>query len=88
MKIADLDARPGLNLSVEFFPPKTDKGEENLLNEIAVIKRLKPAVCSVRYGAGGSMRGKGRRSIAVLGLHIFCLNKSYFPQVRCRDLGL
>lgn len=58
MKIADLYARPGLTLSVEFFPPKTDKGEENLFSEIAAIKRLNPAFCSVTYGAGGSTREK------------------------------
>ena len=54
MKLADLYARPGLTLSVEFFPPKTDKGEENLFSEIEIIKRLNPAFCSVTYGAGGS----------------------------------
>lgn len=58
MKLADLYARPGLTLSVEFFPPKTDKGEENLFHEIEIIKRLKPAFCSVTYGAGGSTREK------------------------------
>lgn len=58
MKLADLYARPGLTLSVEFFPPKTDKGEENLFSEIAAIKRLNPGFCSVTYGAGGSTRDK------------------------------
>ena len=58
MKLADLYARPELTLSVEFFPPKTDKGEENLFHEIEVIKRLNPAFCSVTYGAGGSTREK------------------------------
>ena len=58
MKLADLYARPGLTLSVEFFPPKTDKGEENLFSEIEIIKRLNPAFCSVTYGAGGSTREK------------------------------
>jgi methylenetetrahydrofolate reductase (NADPH) len=58
VKIAELYARPGLTLSVEFFPPKTDKGEENLFSEIEVIKTLKPAFCSVTYGAGGSTREK------------------------------
>ena len=58
MKLADLYARSGLTLSVEFFPPKTDKGEENLFNEIEIIKRLNPAFCSVTYGAGGSTREK------------------------------
>ena len=58
MKLADLYARPELTLSVEFFPPKTDKGEENLFSEIEIIKRLDPAFCSVTYGAGGSTREK------------------------------
>ena len=58
MKLADLYARSGLTLSVEFFPPKTDKGEENLFSEVEIIKRLNPAFCSVTYGAGGSTREK------------------------------
>ena len=58
MKLADLYAQPGLTLSVEFFPPKTDKGEETLFSEIELIKALKPAFCSVTYGAGGSTREK------------------------------
>ena len=58
MKLADLYARPGLTLSVEFFPPKTEKGEENLFSEIEIIKRLNPGFCSVTYGAGGSTREK------------------------------
>jgi len=58
VKLADLYARPGLTLSVEFFPPKTDKGEEHLFSEIEIIKRLNPSFCSVTYGAGGSTREK------------------------------
>ena len=58
MRLDDLYAQPGLTLSVEFFPPKTDKGDENLFSEIEIIKRLKPAFCSVTYGAGGSTREK------------------------------
>ncbi|MDP2604704.1 MAG: methylenetetrahydrofolate reductase [NAD(P)H] [Deltaproteobacteria bacterium] len=58
MKIVDLYARPGLTLSVEFFAPKTDKGDENLFSEIELIKHVNPAYCSVTYGAGGSTRDK------------------------------
>jgi methylenetetrahydrofolate reductase (NADPH) len=58
VKLTDLYARPGLTLSVEFFPPKTDKGEENLFSEIGAIKRINPGFCSVTYGAGGSTREK------------------------------
>jgi methylenetetrahydrofolate reductase (NADPH) len=58
VKLDDLYAQPRLTLSVEFFPPKTETGEENLFSEIEIIKRLKPAFCSVTYGAGGSTREK------------------------------
>jgi methylenetetrahydrofolate reductase (NADPH) len=58
VRIADLYAQPGLTLSVEFFPPKTDKGVEALFSEIEIIKTLQPAFCSVTYGAGGSTRDK------------------------------
>jgi len=58
VKIADLYARPGLTLSVEFFAPKTDKGDENLFSEIELIQQAKPGFYSVTYGAGGSTRDK------------------------------
>jgi methylenetetrahydrofolate reductase (NADPH) len=58
VRIADLYARPGLTLSVEFFAPKTDKGDDNLFGEINLIQRVNPAYYSVTYGAGGSTRDK------------------------------
>ena len=58
MKLAELYSQPRLTLSVEFFPPKTEKGEENLFSEIELIKRINPGFCSVTYGAGGSTREK------------------------------
>ena len=58
MKIRDLYAQPGLTLSIEFFPPKTEKGDEKLFKEIVVLKTLNPSFCSVTYGAGGSTREK------------------------------
>ena len=76
MKLADLYARPGLTLSVEFFPPKTEKGEENLFSEIEIIKRLKPSFCSVTYGAGGSTREKTVALVETIhndcGLEVMC----------------
>ena len=76
MKLADLYARSGLTLSVEFFPPKTDKGEENLFSEIEIIKRLHPGFCSVTYGAGGSTREKTVDLVDALhrdsGLEVMC----------------
>jgi methylenetetrahydrofolate reductase (NADPH) len=58
VKLRELYARPGRAFSVEFFPPKTDKGDEALFKEIAALKSLNPAFCSVTYGAGGSTRNK------------------------------
>jgi methylenetetrahydrofolate reductase (NADPH) len=58
VKLHDLYARPGLTFSVEFFPPKTEKGDESLFQEIAILKGLNPSFCSVTYGAGGSTREK------------------------------
>ena len=46
-------------VSFEFFPPKTDEGDRNLLEKtIPALLRLKPDYCSVTYGAGGSTRDK------------------------------
>jgi methylenetetrahydrofolate reductase (NADPH) len=56
MKIRDLYVRPALSISVEFFPPKTDKGDDSLFKEIEILKEIRPAFCSVTYGAGGGTR--------------------------------
>ncbi len=46
-------------VSFEFFPPKTEEGDRNLLEKtIPALLELKPDYCSVTYGAGGSTREK------------------------------
>ncbi len=46
-------------VSFEFFPPKTEEGDRNLLeNQIPALLATKPDFCSVTYGAGGSTREK------------------------------
>src|SRR5437667_7889252 len=46
-------------ISFEFFPPKTDEGERNLLEKtLPALLETRPDYCSVTYGAGGSTREK------------------------------
>ena len=46
-------------VSLEFFPPKTEEGDRNLLErQIPALRALNPDYCSVTYGAGGSTRDK------------------------------
>ena len=46
-------------ISFEFFPPKTDEGDRNLLEkQIPALLAGRPDFCSVTYGAGGSTREK------------------------------
>jgi methylenetetrahydrofolate reductase (NADPH) len=76
VKLRDLYARPGLTLSFEFFPPKTPEGDAALFREVEILKTLKPAFCSVTYGAGGSTRDKTVEIVTKLhddvGLEVMC----------------
>jgi methylenetetrahydrofolate reductase (NADPH) len=47
-------ARP--TLSFEFFPPKNEKGSQELLETVDELGKLDPAFVSVTYGAGGTTR--------------------------------
>jgi len=43
-----------MNISIELFPPKTDKGREKMKAAVGELSQLKPEYVSVTYGAGGS----------------------------------
>jgi len=45
-------------ISCEFFPPQTDKGEENLWRCLGELRSINPAYISVTYGAGGSTQNR------------------------------
>jgi len=46
------------NISFELFPPKTDKGFENLKNTVSILNKESPEYFSVTYGAGGSTQDR------------------------------
>lgn len=53
-----------LNISFEFFPPKTDAMEQRLWDSVQRLAPLAPKFVSVTYGAGGSTR---ERTLDVVG---------------------
>jgi methylenetetrahydrofolate reductase (NADPH) len=52
-----------IDVSFEFFPPKTAEMEETLWNSIARLAPLSPNFVSVTYGAGGSTRERTHSTI-------------------------
>jgi methylenetetrahydrofolate reductase (NADPH) len=58
MRIDEILAGEGPVFSFEFFPPKTEAGEQNLYAALSELRTLEPAFVSVTYGAGGSSREK------------------------------
>jgi len=58
MRINEILASETPVFSFEFFPPKTDAGEQNLYAALRDLQALDPSFVSVTYGAGGSSREK------------------------------
>lgn len=58
MRINEIIAAETPVFSFEFFPPKTEAGEQNLYAALRDLKTLEPSFVSVTYGAGGSSREK------------------------------
>ncbi|VAV91990.1 5,10-methylenetetrahydrofolate reductase [hydrothermal vent metagenome] len=73
-----------INVSFEFFPPKSEKMEQALWSSIAKLAPLNPAMVSVTYGAGGSTRARTHATISriltetdlVPAAHLTCVGAS------------
>jgi len=73
-----------IQVSFEFFPPKTDKMQTKLWTAIERLAPLKPRFVSVTYGAGGSTRERTHDTVVriqketdlVAAAHLTCVGAS------------
>jgi methylenetetrahydrofolate reductase (NADPH) len=57
------DASGDIEVSFEFFPPKTEKMEATLWDSVKTLEPLGPRFVSVTYGAGGSTRERTHATV-------------------------
>ncbi len=83
--VLDFIALPGDSaVSFEFFPPKSEKMEDQLWDAITQLAPLAPRFVSVTYGAGGSTRERTHSTVArivretalVPAAHLTCVGAS------------
>ena len=58
------DVAGDIEMSFEFFPPKTEKMEETLWESVQTLSPLGPRFVSVTYGAGGTTRERTHNTVA------------------------
>jgi len=64
--IQPIHSTPRTKLSFEFFPPKTDKGWNKLMEGAQRLAQLAPEYFSVTFGAGGSTRERTLETVLAL----------------------
>ena len=57
------DVAGDIEVSFEFFPPKTEKMEQTLWESVKTLEPLGPRFVSVTYGAGGSTRERTHATV-------------------------
>ena len=57
------DAAGDIEVSFEFFPPRTEKMEQVLWESVKTLEPLSPRFVSVTYGAGGSTRERTHATV-------------------------
>jgi methylenetetrahydrofolate reductase (NADPH) len=78
------DLAGDIEVSFEFFPPKTEKMEEALWTAIQTLAPLAPRFVSVTYGAGGSTRERthatvsriAKETVLTPAAHLTCVDAS------------
>ncbi len=72
-----------MQISLEFFPPKTESAQASLAETAKTLARLHPQYVSVTYGAGGSTRERTLSTVAQMqGIfqkvapHVSCIGAS------------
>ena len=58
MQLNQIFSSGQFGLSIEIFPPKTEKGENALAQNLSRLVRYQPAFVSCTYGAGGTTQDK------------------------------
>ncbi|MCH2177433.1 MAG: methylenetetrahydrofolate reductase [NAD(P)H] [Mariniblastus sp.] len=58
MSLSEIFQKNQLTLSCEFFPPRTEKGEQSLYRHVESLMHCDPDFMTCTYGAGGSTRDK------------------------------
>jgi len=80
MKICDYLGEGKFSLSFEFFPPKDQKGKEQLFNTLNRLIKYKPSFVSVTYGAGGSTRDRTLNTVREIKEHF---GLTVMPHLTC-----
>lgn len=81
MNFKDFYQQGKLSLSFEIFPPKTEKGKENLFEALRDLSKFDPAFISVTYGSGGSTRDLTRDLAIQIGKEVGLTTAFHFTCV-------